>query len=254
MRARFGLAVIVMGLLLALLPGVALADLVPPGAKSVDYCFEITNVADFPDYVLVAALIPNGHQVIKGGDCTGLNRGATIYAMKRSDYDATTIPQGSQAEQAFFTTSPKVIRPGRKVNPVRTVEQRDRRKAIVDVLTIAALNDEALDLRFASVRYTFDDGTKQEIPYQQQGTRPEPNAAPLASSSGTTASPGSGTTSPASTAPLASAATSQAIASPAAVSSGGAAARSFSLAWFALLPLVALVAIGVILRLRRRQA
>jgi hypothetical protein len=225
MRTRFALAVVLAGLVLALLPGAALADVIPPGAKPVDYCFEITNVADFPDYVLVAALIPNGHQAIKGGDCTGVNRGATIYAMKRSDYDATTLPQGSQAEQAFFTTSPKVIRPGRQVSPLRTVEQRDRRKAIVDVLTIAALNDEALDLRFARVRYTFDDGTKQEIPYQQQGARPEPNAAPLASAPGT-----------------------------AAVSGDGTAARSFSLAWFAPLPLIALVAIGVILRRRRRQA
>src|SRR3954454_21171923 len=93
MRARLALAVIVTGLVLAVLPGTALADLIPPGAKSVDYCFEISNVADFPDYVLVAAMIPNGHQAIKGGDCTGINRGATIYAMKRSDYDLTTIPQ-----------------------------------------------------------------------------------------------------------------------------------------------------------------
>jgi hypothetical protein len=254
MRTRLALAVVLAGLVLALVPGAALADVIPPGAKSVQYCFEVTNVADFPDYVLVAAMIPNGHQVLKAGDCTGLNRGATVYAMKRSDYDSTTIPQGNQAEQAFFTTSPKVIRPGRQISPLRTVDQRDRLTAIIDVLTIAALNDETLDLRFASVRYTFDDGTKQELPYQQQAVRPEPNAAPLASSSGTAPSAGGGTTLPASTAPRASTSTSQPTASPATVSSGGTAARGFSLAWFAFLPLAALIAIGVIILLRRRRA
>ena len=212
MRARFRLAIAAIGLL-TLVPGAVRADVIPPGQRSVQYCFEIANAAAFPDYVLVAALIPSGHQVITGGECTGLYRGATIYAMKRSDYNPAAIPQEGQAQRAFFASSPQVIRPGVQVNALRTVAQGDPRTAVADVLTIAALTDTALDLGFTGVRYTFNNGTTQEIPYQEQGQRPEPSAvAPVAQLT----------------------------------------SRAISFAWFALLPLAALIAIGAIIILRRR--
>ena len=232
MRARLSLAIVATGFLLALVPGAARADVIPPGAKPVQYCFEITNATAFPDYVIVAALVPSGHRVIAGG-CTDPIRGAKLYAMKRADYDPATIPQDFQAQQTFFASSPKVIRPGVQVSALRTVEQADRRTAIVDVLTIAALTDATFELRFVSVRYTFSDGTMQELPYQQQGVRPDPNVAPVAPSPGTTASPGSAIQQPV-------------------VPSATTADRTFSLAWFAFLPLVALIAIGVVVLLRRR--
>lgn len=232
MRARLACTIVATAFLLALVPDAARADVIPPGAKPVQYCFEITNLAAFPDYVIVAALVPTGHRAVTGG-CTDPIRGAKIYALKRADYDPAAIPQDFQAQQTFFASSPKVIRPGVQVSAQRTVEQGDRRTAIVDVLTIATLTDATFDLRFVSVRYTFSDGTTQELPYQQQGVRPNPNDAPVAPSSGTTASPGGAI-------------------QPPVVPGATIAERSLSLAWFALLPLAALIAIVVVVLLRRR--
>jgi LPXTG-motif cell wall-anchored protein len=126
----------------------AWADALLPNEKSIDYCFQVSNTADFPDYVLIAAFGPPGYgyQLVQAGDCVHPQRSATLYAAKKSEFNQAQIPPQGTAQAAYFTTSPQIIRPGYQVPVVRTVPKSDRRTSITDTLRVVTLTDTTLQV------------------------------------------------------------------------------------------------------------
>ncbi|MEM1003470.1 MAG: hypothetical protein AAGH46_12555, partial [Bacteroidota bacterium] len=73
---------------------VAKADVLTPGEEFVDYCFKITNIDKYPDYLIVALVqsensnLPKSNQVVNKSECVGLNgyrEYGEVYALKKSD-------------------------------------------------------------------------------------------------------------------------------------------------------------------------
>ncbi|MGN6697906.1 MAG: hypothetical protein ACTHMR_07100 [Thermomicrobiales bacterium] len=124
----------------------ARADALLPNEKSIEYCFQVSNAGDFPDYVLIAAFGPPGYgyQIVQAGDCVHPQRSATLYAAKKAGFDQSQIPPQGAAQATYFNTSPQIIRPGYQAPVVRTVPKSDRRTSITDTLRIVTLTDTTL--------------------------------------------------------------------------------------------------------------
>jgi hypothetical protein len=200
----------------------ARADAIPPGKKSVDYCFEVANLDAYPDYVFLAYFGQpgGGYTVIAPGQCIHFYKFShpALYAMARADFDPAAIPGDRVAERAYFTGATGLIPSSVTIQPVSLVDQDDPVSAVVDVLRITALDGRALAVEKAAVRYTFVDGTTEELPYRTQDARPAPT--------GHVALPGAGATP---------------------------GARAFWWAWYVALPAAALLGLGAIFALRRRR-
>lgn len=197
----------------------ARADAIPPGKKGVEYCFEVANLDAYPDYVFLAYFGQpvGGHVVIAPGQCVHFYKFSrpALYAAARAGFDTAAIPGDRAAERAYFADTAGLIPSDVTIQPVSLVDQDDPVSAVVDVLRVTALDGRALAIEKAAVRYTFVDGTTEELPYQTQDARPAPT--------GHVALPASG-------------------------------ARAFWWVWYVALPVAALLGLGAIFLRRRRHA
>lgn len=163
----------------------ASADLIMPGQKVVSYCFQIANMADYPDYVFLMNLAQpvGGHQVIQQGQCVSFYKLArpVIYAIKKTDFNPAEIPDGTRdkaGEKAYFDTNPKLLRSDVSISNLNTVDEKDPRKEAKDILRIDGIGGQTLTMHKESVQYTYENGASETLPYTQQEVRPEPKSVP----------------------------------------------------------------------------
>jgi hypothetical protein len=85
--------------LLLLLPQPVLADIIVPGQTDVDYCAQISNANQFPEYLFIAYIkgpIPpdKGYQILESGECIEFgykSNDARLYAIEREKFDESAI-------------------------------------------------------------------------------------------------------------------------------------------------------------------
>jgi len=161
------------------------ADLIVPGQKSVSYCFEISNMADFPDYSFLTSITYQGSYeganitkrvVIKSGECVvlyGIYTGypPEIYAIKTADMSKENIDSQS---------NPYVIPSGlHMMRGIYTLIDTDPTKSIKDYLEIVSITSDKFEIAKSKVLYTYEDGTTEEKTYTDQNVRPAPSRAPI---------------------------------------------------------------------------
>jgi hypothetical protein len=155
------------------------SDVVEPGMKSVDYCFQVENVSDFPDYVFVAYFQEpvGGHAVIGAGKCVSFYKfgNPKIYAIKKSDFNTNAIGKDRDQEKDYFTNNPKLIPSELTIRSVGNVKVSNPLEKVVDVIKIVSLSETKLVLIKSKVFYTYTNGTIEERPYLDQNQRPEPS-------------------------------------------------------------------------------
>ncbi len=173
--------IILLGFVSVLLPSVVLADVIFPGPnlyKSVGYCFEISNIDDYPDYTFIAhpLAVGTGHKIIKQGDCISFYKFSrpTVYAIKNTDFDKNSIGTGYENEKNYFETNTKLIPSGIEISSIGYIDSNNPLKSAVDVFSIVSLTDNGLEIEKSKVIYTYTDGTTEEKAYLHD-TRPEPS-------------------------------------------------------------------------------
>ena len=123
-----------------------MADVPVPDTKGVDYCFKVTNVNDFPDYILLKTEWLGDLrdlQVIEQDNCynTGYKfNQVLVYAVNNEDWDAGLLDDWERAVD-WFETSGKA-RPT-NVSPVNFVDLLSSVTKIEDVITIDKLDQSA---------------------------------------------------------------------------------------------------------------
>src|SRR5689334_20918959 len=97
-------------------PGVVGADVIPQGQKAVSYCAGVSNVGEFPDYIILAyeqpqnPSIAGSYTTITDATCKSLYSPATFFAMKRADYSQDILPADRNAQRSSLEGDPRVIR------------------------------------------------------------------------------------------------------------------------------------------------
>jgi MYXO-CTERM domain-containing protein len=161
------------------------ADVLMPGQKMLSYCFEISNLAEYPDYVFIVNFAEpiGGHQIIEPGKCFQFYKLArpVIYAILKAGFNPSEIPNASgdkAAEKKYFDTNPKMLKSDVKVFNPGAVDEKDPRSEVVDVLKITGMDGQKLNIQKDSVRYTYTNGARETLPYVSQDDFPVPKAAP----------------------------------------------------------------------------
>ncbi|MCK5019206.1 MAG: hypothetical protein KAS32_19255 [Candidatus Peribacteraceae bacterium] len=162
-----------MGLFFSLASQNASADLLVEGYKSVGYCFEISNIDDYPDYIfLLVPTIMGGNQIIVDDQCMHFYKHASpkIYAVEKTTFNQEELESFNEKNSI---PSDIVIR------SVGQVIDTDPTNRVKDVMEIISLTSEKLEIHKSKTVYTYEDGTIEEQNYVSQNTRPPASRKPL---------------------------------------------------------------------------
>ncbi len=165
------------------------ADIVPLGYKYVSYCFEISNIDDFPDYTFIASpvFVNSEYKVIKKNECVGFYKlcSPRVYAIKNSNFYRLqqdmqmrrTRSNMSEYEKYMksFLQSSNATPSNIKIYSQDQVFFLSPLDKIVEVFRIKNLTDSKLELIKSKVIYTYTDGNTEEKAYISQNIRPRPS-------------------------------------------------------------------------------
>ncbi|HVK63204.1 MAG TPA: MYXO-CTERM sorting domain-containing protein [Polyangium sp.] len=161
----------------------ARADLIPNGQKRVGYTFELENASQFPDYVFLAHPYttsfgaPMPELCVLGGipPIVGKYVQPVVYAMKKSDFEASSLRKlEGAALEAFFTEGKGLISSGLTIHPEHFVPTRWPVKGMHDVVRVEKLEAGVFVARLVKVVYSLDDGKSVSVDYPADGKRPLP--------------------------------------------------------------------------------
>lgn len=190
-----------------LLPVGVSADIISPGFKGVGYCFKISNIEDYPDYVFISS--PYGYVSISGffslihkGDCISPYSPETIFAIKKYDFDKINL--GTEEEIDNFNgpyiqdggdrdkqkdlyeekvetlfSNPGLLDSGIAMNRIQEISIFNNIKKIVDVLEIKNIDGDNFELVKSEVIYTYTSGESDVVKYKNQEVRPKPTGTML---------------------------------------------------------------------------
>ena len=138
---------------------VAKADVLVPGEEFVDYCFKITNIDKYPDYLIVALVksqnpsLPHSNQVVNKSECVGLNgyrEYSEVYALKKSDVNVEDIIKSEYRKveelKDFESKKAKLIPAKNKIYSVRSVPVFFQIESVIGIYEITGINDKSLIL------------------------------------------------------------------------------------------------------------
>lgn len=164
----------------------AKADVILPDQKAVDYCYTISNLKDFPDYLIIESFFRvGGPEVIKDGVCKEeiKNNAGNFYATKKAGFDASQLPKDA-TNHDFFTGNSTFLPAKLTLSPTYVIDKDSPVVKVQDVLKIVNITSTELQLEKSSVIYTYNNGTTEELPYRDQETRPAPTQTGTASFAG----------------------------------------------------------------------
>jgi hypothetical protein len=160
-------------LVFSIFPQTVSADLIIPGTKSVNWCYEISNISDYPNYVFVFnEERVTGHGVIHQGDCFSFYKNGltSIYAIPKTEFNE------SELNRKFFEeNNPKLIKSNIHLNSFGSVKENDSLQKAVVTLDIQSLNKRNFDIQKSKVTYTYTGGTSEEKVFRSQEIMPKPS-------------------------------------------------------------------------------
>ena len=166
-------SIIIAVVLSIMISPLVLADVIVPGTKSVSWCYEISNVDDYPDYVFVYnEERVSGHGVISNDDCFSFYKNGltSVYAIKKIEFDETEL------NREFFTDdNPKLINSDIQLNAYGLVDENDPLEKVVTTLQINSMSGNELDIQKSEITFTYNDGTSEVETFQSQDITPEPS-------------------------------------------------------------------------------
>jgi len=166
-------------LILMLFPSNVFADLIVTGTKAVGFCYEISNIDDYPDYVFLLHGEPMlSYEIINPGECFSFYKLGTvsIYAVKEYNFNEDELKGKDYREvQNYFTGDPRVISSDIQLTSYGTVPENDPLEKAATILEITSLDENNLEIQKSKIIYTYTDGTSEEKDFQLQDIMPEPS-------------------------------------------------------------------------------
>lgn len=171
-----------------LVPSLAFADALAPNQRTLDYSFEIVNIADFDNYYFIIYPTTNsgyGYAIENGADLTNVmmnRRGivSRLYAMPKdvlSEHDPTA-ERHEHAVNGVATyvirtpdSAPRTLVAEADIAPLGTVPLADPRISVTRRFRIAQLDDSTFDLQWIDEITQNRDGTSSRL--ASNGTREE---------------------------------------------------------------------------------
>ena len=154
------------------------ADLIVPGTKSISYCFKISNVDEYPDYTFIVYFRNpvGGYEIIEQDECISFYKFSNpkIYAIKTSDFNEKDIGTNDIEEMDYFENNTKLIPSEIEIHSLSAVSLNDPVDGIADILEIISLDEDNLEIKYSKVQYTYFDKSTEELMYQEDDIRPEP--------------------------------------------------------------------------------
>ena len=176
-------------ILITLFSSLVQADVLPAGKKYVSYCFVIENQNDYSDYVFLLYGEPLVHgELIRPNDCTSFYKMTTprVYAIKNIDFNKEEFniirevrsKENSERLRIYFEENQKMLTADQKLNNYGTISEYDHLEQAKDYIKVT-IKDNVLYLKKEKVTYIYEDGSSEEILYQNyfdnQPPFPEPS-------------------------------------------------------------------------------
>ncbi|MDP2925946.1 MAG: hypothetical protein Q8N99_06245 [Nanoarchaeota archaeon] len=179
--------------ILVLFSQIVSADLIPEGdfsgTKFIYWCYKISNINDYPEYVFVYPDIAYdnkaGYGIINNQDnCFNFysNFLTNIYAFKKTEFNEIKTKLNRSFFVPDFFSDFSRNNPGLvikssdlKLDVHQSVKLNDPLEKGVITLNIASLTENNLDIQKFKVIYTYKDGTIEEKVFQTQDIVPEPS-------------------------------------------------------------------------------
>jgi hypothetical protein len=165
----------------------ASSDVLSPGESPVSYCFQINNVNQYPNYLLVAQVksqnssISSYNRILRQNKCLDLNgyrEYSEIFAIAKNQVKSQEIVKVKQGEEIKnFNKKKSFLIPAKNIiNSVKTFDEKYSVDKIADVLEITAIKPKSVGLKYKQVIYTFKNGKTETKTYRLQNLRPTPSA------------------------------------------------------------------------------
>lgn len=157
-------------LILLVIP-IACADLIPMGKKHVNYCIQVSNIADYPDYVFAYyGDLVSGFNIVTD-ECFSFYKfdRPRIYAFEADafeefkeyvDYENPYTFDHSLAREFFENLRPGVYASDISFRAHGLVSQYDPLKSIEDVVEIKSISNGVLDIDKKEAIFEYEDGKK----------------------------------------------------------------------------------------------
>lgn len=148
-------------------------DVILPDQKPVSWCYEISNIGQYPNYVfLYHEKRVGGHEIIKEGDCFSFykNGKAKLYAIEKNKFNKSELDK-----KFFLENNSKLIDSNFTLNSFGAIDKDNPLEKIAVTLKILSLNKDNLKVQKSKVTYTYEDGTTEEKIFQKQDELPSPS-------------------------------------------------------------------------------
>jgi hypothetical protein len=139
------------------------ADIIIPGTKSINWCYEVSNINDYPEYVFFyfeEALAD--YDIIKQGDCFNFYKLGIphLYAILKTDFDKNKL-----SSEFFDGNNFLLIKSNISLVPIGPLDEEEPLNKVVITLDIVSIKDDKLTLTKSLVTNTYLDGTVEKKPY-----------------------------------------------------------------------------------------
>ena len=149
------------------------ADLIIPGTKEINWCYEISNIDDYPSYIFIYnEERVSGHGVINQEDCFNFYKiGLTkIYAISTEEFNETELNS-----EFFKENNPKLLESNIQLGAFGSVQENDPLEKAVISLEIQSLTENDFNIQKSKIIYTYNNGTTEEKIFESQEVTPEPS-------------------------------------------------------------------------------
>lgn len=143
------------------------ADVIMPGEKNIMIRYKIVNMVNYEDYVffLYGTRVMNTYQIITSDESFSFYKFsvASIYAIKKIDFNESEIGQNESERRQFFDNNTKLVKSNIElVSLYGTIPEDDPLESVLIVLEISVLNEDSLEIHESEVIYRYTNGTSEE--------------------------------------------------------------------------------------------
>jgi len=173
-------------------PSLARADVITPGMSRVSYCFKITNIDKYPDYLFLIMRKYEGpgypsNELLKSGKCvdlSGYREYAEVYALKKSDInseeDIVSNRRGDGLKDFESKKSKLIPAIRKKIRPIRRMKDVYQIDRVAQSYEISEINDRYLRLRSSSITYFYKNNKSETKAYLDKEKLPLPSSKNIA--------------------------------------------------------------------------
>jgi hypothetical protein len=163
---------------LVLITGTVSADVITPGEKNIHLSYQLSNIADYPNYVFILHGTPNpSMEVLNSSQFTFYKLSScSIYAVPQTVFNEVQLNRMDEDQvSTFLSNDSRVARSNLELKSLYgSVPDSDPLDSALIILKINSIHGNTLDLQKDKIIYTYTNGQTIEQPFQNQNQTPAP--------------------------------------------------------------------------------